>query len=48
MNKWINNHFGDKYDLDTIERAVKEREIEKLFGQVYTVDLINNTVTKKK
>jgi hypothetical protein len=48
MNKWINNHFGDKYELDPIEREVKEREIEKLFGQVYTVDLINNTVTKKK
>ena len=48
MNKWIENHFGSKYDLDTIEREVKEREIEKLFGQVYTVDLINNTLTKKK
>jgi hypothetical protein len=48
MNKWIDNHFGSKYDLDPIEREVKEREIEKLFGQVYKVDLINNTVTKKK
>lgn len=47
-NKWIENHFGRKYDLDPIERAVKERDIEKLFGDVYTVDLINNTVTKKK
>ena len=48
MNKWIDNHFGSKYDLDPIERAVKERDIEKLFGDVYTVDLTNNTVTKKK
>ena len=48
MNKWIDNHFGSKYDLDPIERAVKERDIEKLFGDVYTVDLINNTATKKK
>ena len=48
MNKWIDNHFGSKYDLDPIERAVKEREIEKLFGDVYTIDLINNTATNKK
>jgi len=48
MNKWINNHFGSKYDLDPIEREVKEREIEKLFGETYTIDLINNTATKKK
>ena len=48
MNKWIDNHFGSKYDLDPIERAVKERDIEKLFGDVYKVDLINNKVTKKK
>ena len=48
INKWIDNHFGSKYDLDPIERAVKERDIEKLFGDVYKIDLINNTVTKKK
>ena len=48
INKWIDNHFGSKYDLDPIERAVKERDIEKLFGDVYKVDLINNTATKKK
>jgi hypothetical protein len=48
MNKWIENHFGSKYDLDPIAREVKEREIEKLFGDVYTVDLINNKLTKKK
>jgi hypothetical protein len=48
MSKWINNHFGSKYDLDPIERAVKERDIEKLFGDVYTIDLINNTATNKK
>jgi len=48
MNRWIDNHFGSKYDLDPIERAVKEKEIEKLFGDVYTVDLINNKLTKKK
>jgi hypothetical protein len=48
INKWIDNHFGSKYDLDPIERAVKEREIEKLFGETYKIDLINNTATKKK
>ena len=48
MNKWIENHFGSKYDLDPIAREVKERDIEKLFGDVYTVDLINNKLTKKK
>jgi hypothetical protein len=48
MSKWIDNHFGSKYDLDTIERVVKEREIEKRFGDVYTIDLTNNTATKKK
>jgi len=48
MNKWIDNHFGSKYDLDPIERAIKEREIEKLFGETYKIDLINNTATKKK
>ena len=48
MNKWIDNHFGSKYDLDPIERAVKKREIEKLFGETYKIDLINNTATKKK
>jgi hypothetical protein len=47
MNKWVNNHFGDKYDLDTIERAVKERELENQFADVYKIDLINNKVTKK-
>jgi hypothetical protein len=47
MNKWINNHFGDKYDLDTIEREVKQKELEKEFGEVYKIDLINNKVTKK-
>ena len=48
INKWIDNHFGSNYDLDPIERAVKEREIEKLFGETYKIDLINNTATKKK
>jgi hypothetical protein len=47
MNKWVNNHFGDKYDLDTIEREVKQKELEKEFGEVYKIDLINNKVTKK-
>lgn len=47
MNKWINNHFGDMYDLDPAEREVRVKEIEKAFGQVYKVDPITFKVTKQ-
>jgi hypothetical protein len=47
MNKWINNHFGELYDLDTEEREVRVIEIEKAFGQVYKVDPITFKVTKQ-
>ena len=47
MNKWINNHFGELYDLDTEEREVRVREIEKAFGQVYKIDPITFKVTKQ-
>ena len=47
MNKWINNHFGDMYDLEPEEREVRVRDIEKAFGQVYKVDPITFKVTKQ-
>jgi hypothetical protein len=47
MNKWINNHFGDMYDLEPAEREVRVRDIEKAFGQVYKVDPITFKVTKQ-
>jgi hypothetical protein len=47
MNKWINNHIGDMYDLEPAEREVRVRDIEKAFGQVYKVDPITFKVTKQ-
>jgi hypothetical protein len=47
MNKWIDNHFGELYDLDTEEREVRVREIEKAFGEVYKIDPITFKVTKQ-
>lgn len=47
LNKWINNHFGDKYDLSPEEREVNVREIEKAFGKVYTIDPITFKAIKK-
>jgi hypothetical protein len=47
MNKWINNHFGDIYDLEPAEREVRVRDIEKAFGQVYKVDPITFKITKQ-
>jgi hypothetical protein len=47
MNKWIQNHFGDMYDLEPEEREVRVRDIEKAFGQVYKVDPITFKVTKQ-
>jgi hypothetical protein len=36
--KWIENHFGQMYDLSPSEREVRVRDIEKSMGVVYTID----------
>lgn len=48
MKKWIDNHFGELYDLLPEEREVHVKDLEKRFGQVYTIDPITFKATKKK
>ena len=45
--KWIENHFGEMYDLSPAEREVRVREIEKSMGAFYTIDPINLKPIKK-
>ena len=45
--KWIENHFGEMYDLSPAEREVRVREIENSLSTVYTIDPIKLKAIKK-